>query len=108
MKHAQARNVIERTFGLLKIRWAILRSYSFFPIRTQSRIVTACCLVHNHIRKEMSVDPHEHELDNLEEEDNDDDYIDTVETSGQWTDWRDAFAQHIYQEWQARRGHGGN
>ncbi|KAF7149483.1 hypothetical protein RHSIM_Rhsim02G0144500 [Rhododendron simsii] len=83
MKHAQARNVIERTFGLLKIRWAILRSYSFFPIRTQCRIVTACCLVHNHIRKEMSVDPHEHELDNLEEEDNDDDYIDTVETSGQ-------------------------
>ncbi|KAI8530456.1 hypothetical protein RHMOL_Rhmol11G0059800 [Rhododendron molle] len=108
MKHAQARNVIERTFGLLKIRWAILRSYSFFPIRTQSRIVTACCLVHNHIRKEMSIDPHEHELDNLEEEDHDDDYIDTVETSGQWTDWRDAFAQHIYQEWQERRGHGGN
>ncbi|KAF7120068.1 hypothetical protein RHSIM_Rhsim13G0113900 [Rhododendron simsii] len=54
----------------------------------------------------MSVDPHEDELDNLEEEDNDDDYIDTVETSGQWTDWRDAFAQHIYQEWKERRGHG--
>ncbi|XP_057545781.1 protein ALP1-like [Amaranthus tricolor] len=30
MKHAQARNVIERCFGLLKGRWSILRSPSFF------------------------------------------------------------------------------
>ncbi|XP_019190791.1 PREDICTED: uncharacterized protein LOC109185266 [Ipomoea nil] len=31
MKHAAARNVIERCFGLLKMRWAILRSPSFYP-----------------------------------------------------------------------------
>lgn len=35
MKHSQARNVIERCFGLLKKRWAILRSPSFYPIRIQ-------------------------------------------------------------------------
>ncbi|PPD85896.1 hypothetical protein GOBAR_DD17181 [Gossypium barbadense] len=32
MKHASARNVIERCFGLLKVRWGILRSPSFYPI----------------------------------------------------------------------------
>ncbi|PPD66321.1 hypothetical protein GOBAR_DD36800 [Gossypium barbadense] len=32
MKHASARNVIERFFGLLKLRWGILRSPSFYPI----------------------------------------------------------------------------
>ncbi|PPD94163.1 hypothetical protein GOBAR_DD08806 [Gossypium barbadense] len=32
MKHASARNVIERCFGLLKVRWGILRSPSFYPV----------------------------------------------------------------------------
>ncbi|PPD66945.1 hypothetical protein GOBAR_DD36176 [Gossypium barbadense] len=31
MKHALTRNVIERCFGLLKLRWEILRSPSFYP-----------------------------------------------------------------------------
>ncbi|KAL0434507.1 UNVERIFIED_CONTAM: hypothetical protein Slati_2785000 [Sesamum latifolium] len=57
MKHASARNVIERTFGLLKARWAILRSPSFYDIDDQNRIIIACCLLHNFIRQEMSVDP---------------------------------------------------
>ena len=35
MKHSFARNIIERAFGLLKGRWAILRSRSFYPIKTQ-------------------------------------------------------------------------
>ncbi|PPD81812.1 hypothetical protein GOBAR_DD21263 [Gossypium barbadense] len=32
MKHALACNVIERCFGLLKLRWGILRSPSFYPV----------------------------------------------------------------------------
>ncbi|PPD99794.1 hypothetical protein GOBAR_DD03200 [Gossypium barbadense] len=32
MKHASARNIIERCFGLLKLRWGILRSPSFYLI----------------------------------------------------------------------------
>ncbi|RYR12375.1 hypothetical protein Ahy_B04g069916 [Arachis hypogaea] len=42
MKHSQARNVIERVFGVLKARWEILRGRSFYPIKTQGRIITAC------------------------------------------------------------------
>ncbi|PPD85537.1 hypothetical protein GOBAR_DD17528 [Gossypium barbadense] len=32
MKHASTRNIIKRCFGLLKLRWGILRSPSFYPI----------------------------------------------------------------------------
>ena len=36
MKHTAARNVIERYFGLLKLRWGILRSLSFYPVRVHN------------------------------------------------------------------------
>ena len=32
MKHSSARNVIERTFGLLKICWSILRNLSYYSV----------------------------------------------------------------------------
>ncbi|KAM7465701.1 hypothetical protein LguiB_013263 [Lonicera macranthoides] len=67
MKHSSARNVIERCFGLLKLRWAILRSPSWYPIRTHNRIIIACCLLHNLIRREMRSDPLETELEEDEE-----------------------------------------
>ncbi|KAL5569163.1 hypothetical protein UlMin_025738 [Ulmus minor] len=84
MKHSCARNVIERCFGLLKVRWAILRSPSFYPLKTQCRIITACCLLHNLIRREMDVDPVECQLDNgtkVDENDRDDDIVNTIEAS---------------------------
>ena len=59
MKHSRARNVIERCFGLLKRRWAILRSPSHYPIKIQGRMITACSLLHNFIRMYMAVDPEE-------------------------------------------------
>ncbi|KAA3477843.1 DDE_4 domain-containing protein [Gossypium australe] len=36
MKHALVYNVIERCFGLLKIRWGILRSTSFYLVRVHN------------------------------------------------------------------------
>ena len=35
LRHARARNVVERTFGLWKKRFAILRTASFFDIEDQ-------------------------------------------------------------------------
>ncbi|KAL8547285.1 hypothetical protein ACS0TY_006855 [Phlomoides rotata] len=35
MRHTRARNVIERAFGVLKMRFGILRSAAFYPVRTQ-------------------------------------------------------------------------
>ena len=99
MKHSSARNVIERCFGLLKIRWAILRTASYYPIKTQNRIIIACCLIHNLIKREMVVDLLEDYLENYV-----DDFIATVEPSDQWSDWRDTLANIIYTEWQ-ENGH---
>uniref|UniRef100_A0A5B6Z293 DDE Tnp4 domain-containing protein n=1 Tax=Davidia involucrata TaxID=16924 RepID=A0A5B6Z293_DAVIN len=57
LRHSTARNVIERAFGLLKKRWAILRSASFFELKTQVNIISACAILHNHIRIEQPNDP---------------------------------------------------
>lgn len=98
MKHSTARNVIERCFGLLKGRWAILRSPSFFPIRTQDRIITACALLHNLIRKHM---PTECMVDLGNEEENNDggdgevEFITQVEASNEWSTFRNNLAQTL-------------
>ncbi|CAL5417530.1 unnamed protein product [Camellia sinensis] len=108
MRHSSARNVIERCFRLLKMRWAILRTYSYFPIKTQFRIITACCLLHNLIQREMPMD-----LDDDENEEMNppplatelgDEMIDVVEASDQWSEWRTALATQMFNEWQTSRG----
>ncbi|KAL7265388.1 hypothetical protein ACSBR1_003204 [Camellia fascicularis] len=108
MRHSSARNVIERCFGLLKMRWAILRTYSYFSIKTQFRIITACCLLYNLIQREMPMD-----LDDNENEEMNppppatelgDEMIDIVEASDQWSEWRTALATQMFNEWQASRG----
>ena len=55
--HSIARNVIERVFGLFKKRWSILCTPSFFNIKTQIRIMNACCMLNNFIRVQWLVDP---------------------------------------------------
>ncbi|CAL2255905.1 unnamed protein product [Prunus armeniaca] len=86
MKHDAARNVIERCFGLLKMRWGILRSPTFFPIETQCKIITACCLLYNLICGEMmAIDSLENELNGSEnrETNQDGDVLGTIEPSDQ-------------------------
>ncbi|KAG6536531.1 hypothetical protein ZIOFF_001589 [Zingiber officinale] len=96
MKHSKARNVIERCFGLLKGRWKILASPSFFPIETQVRIILACCLLHNLIRKYMSFDPQElepFEEDDMEDEHfEDDEYVTSITPTEEWTNFRNSLA----------------
>ncbi|KAL7258365.1 hypothetical protein ACSBR1_004482 [Camellia fascicularis] len=90
MRHCSVRNIIERYFGLLKMIWAILRTYPYFPIKTQFCIITACCLLHNLIQREMPMD-----LDDDENEEMNppppttelgDEMIDVVEASNQWSE----------------------
>lgn len=51
--HAQLRNVVERTFGVLKARFPILTRNGGipYPYKKQVQIVMACCIIHNFIRK---------------------------------------------------------
>ncbi|KAK9283014.1 hypothetical protein L1049_011241 [Liquidambar formosana] len=53
-RHSSLKNIIERSFGLIKKRWAILRTEPFFDIKVQVKIVIACCTLHNFI---LNVDP---------------------------------------------------
>ncbi|KAL2251817.1 UNVERIFIED_CONTAM: hypothetical protein Sindi_2304000 [Sesamum indicum] len=105
LKHVSACNMIERTFGLLKMHWGILRSQSFYPIKIQSRIILACCLLHNLLRQEMPDDPLEHDLPTigLDECDNEHENIWNIETSSMWTCWRDTLAMSMYDDWTSRR-----
>ena len=84
MKRSTTRNFIERCFGLLKLRWAILRSPCFYPIKTQCKVILACCLLYNLIKKEMYVDPLEQELD-VQAHQVVGELITIIEPSNQWS-----------------------
>ncbi|KAL0437599.1 UNVERIFIED_CONTAM: hypothetical protein Sradi_0467800 [Sesamum radiatum] len=74
MKHASARDVIERTFELLKARWPF--------------------------SEEMTIDPIEQVLtdEGFGEEDSGE-YLGTVDSNPIWNTWRDEMAKSIYNEW---------
>ncbi|KAL6888432.1 hypothetical protein ACP4OV_009458 [Aristida adscensionis] len=111
LRHASARNVIERTFWLLKMRWAILRTNSYFDLKNQIRIINACCILHNFlIDRQRDVDDLLlHEVDNtilvenldVQEETN---MITNVQTSNEWNNFRDNKADQMFSDYQARRG----
>ncbi|XP_008392983.2 protein ALP1-like [Malus domestica] len=98
MKHSSAQNVIERCFGLLKMHWGILRNPSYYDIRTHRRIISMCCMLHNFIRREMVVDLIEADANWQFQDGNSDanNYITTVESSNEWTTWRDNLAQEMW------------
>ncbi|KAI3465065.1 hypothetical protein Pfo_021728 [Paulownia fortunei] len=99
LKHAKVCNVIERSFGLLKSRWTILRSNFYYLFKTQNCIIMVCCLLHNFIRTAMAIDPLETELpeymhDQCSEEN--DNFVEQVKLSQLWTTWRDNLTMAIY------------
>ncbi|XP_075485107.1 uncharacterized protein LOC142524855 [Primulina tabacum] len=99
-RHSKARNVIERAFGLLKKRWAIMRSPCFYPLKTQNRIIMACILLHNFIRSQMP----DNLLKDMEDDtlnppsETDDDFVDNFNSSNAWDTWRDNFAMSMYHD----------
>ncbi|KAL0325113.1 UNVERIFIED_CONTAM: hypothetical protein Sradi_5080600 [Sesamum radiatum] len=97
MKHARARNVIKRTFDLLKARWVVLRSPAFYSINVQNRIIMVCCLLHNFIR----IDPMEQVMNDelVVEDDENVEYLGTVDSNPIWNNWRDEIAMRIYNIW---------
>ncbi|KAL6839536.1 hypothetical protein ACP4OV_030806 [Aristida adscensionis] len=55
-RHSSLRNVIERAFGVLKMKWRILGKVPSYPIRKQSKIIIACMALHNFIRDNATAD----------------------------------------------------
>ena len=56
LRHASARNVIERIFGVLKGHFWILLLAPEYSLEIQARIPAALCAIHNFIRIHDSVD----------------------------------------------------
>ncbi|KAH9110728.1 hypothetical protein AeMF1_014577 [Aphanomyces euteiches] len=50
LRHSSCRNVIERTFGVVKKRFPILSRMPSYPYKRQVSIVLADCTIHNFIR----------------------------------------------------------
>ncbi|XP_042016260.1 uncharacterized protein LOC121764282 [Salvia splendens] len=105
LRHSKARNVIERSFAVLKMRWGILCFASFYPIEVQTGLIIACFLLHNFIRDQMAVDPVEEELgdhnDDGDETDQEQalvDHINSVEPSAGWNKKRDDLATAMWAE----------
>ncbi|KAM3250500.1 hypothetical protein P3S67_022915 [Capsicum chacoense] len=96
MRHSRARNVIERAFGLLKERWGILTSPSWYSVKVHNRVISACCLIHNFIRREMEVDPLDSDMKEQAEYQHKN--IDVVESSEEWSSWRNELAQRMWYE----------
>jgi len=108
--HARARNIVERAFGRLKGHWGILRPASYFPIKTQCRIIIACALLHNLILQKMSRDIFEYEesteedasFEVMEGEISEPEFITAVSTSNEWTNFHNSLAQGVYNSYRAR------
>ncbi|XP_047153422.1 putative nuclease HARBI1 [Vigna umbellata] len=65
-RHSSLRNVIERTFGVLKKRFPIIASGSepHYGLETMTDIILACCILHNFIRGVDRDDPLLNEVHN--------------------------------------------
>ncbi|KAL4023491.1 hypothetical protein IC575_017249 [Cucumis melo] len=99
MKYSSPRNVIERAFGVLKGRWAILRGKSYYPLQVQCHTILACCLLHNLINREMIYCD---DVDNMDEGDSTytttttSEDIQYIETTNEWSPWRDELAESMF------------
>jgi hypothetical protein len=56
--HSSIRNVVERTFGVWKMKWRILLKMPSYPMSKQKMIVVATMCIHNFIRENHALDRH--------------------------------------------------
>lgn len=111
LRHSSARNVIERTFGLLKKQWTILRAASVFNVKTQVRIINACWILHNYVLYEQR----EWDAQLLNEVDielatgttvgdkaSDDKVIRHIQASTTWAEYREDLALRMFTDYQNR------
>ena len=84
IRHLGARNVIKRCFGLLKNKLVVLKSLSFYDIKTQRHIISVYCMLHKMTYDDMQMDFDDEQLD-------------------EWTTCRENLAQEMWNTWNANR-----
>jgi hypothetical protein len=70
--HSSLRNVVERTFGVQKMKWRILLKMPTYPMDKQKMIVVATMCLHNFICENSALD------EDFQRCDRDLDYIPTI------------------------------
>lgn len=106
--HSSLRNVIERSFGVLKACFPILQKMPPYPYPIQRRIVVVAMTVHSFIRKEGIADTLFHQYENedvtleLNNNDNDStskaDRVVNIEDQMEMSSVRDAIADALIQD----------
>jgi hypothetical protein len=54
--HSSIRNVVEKSFGVWKMKWQILYKMPNYPMWKQKMIIVATMILHNYIREHKSGD----------------------------------------------------
>ncbi|TXG72981.1 hypothetical protein EZV62_001560 [Acer yangbiense] len=81
--HSSLRSIIERTFGVWKKKWSILRDMPSYSYEKQVKIVIATMTLHNYIRINAQRDRDFDESENyLSEEDNEEMEVNAYEEDG--------------------------
>jgi hypothetical protein len=62
--HSSLHNFIERSFGVLKMKWRILLHQPSYPMVKQTKIILACMALHNFIRESAIADADFERCDN--------------------------------------------
>ena len=70
--HSSKRNMVERGFGVLKMKWQLLLKMPNYSIETQKMIVAAAMTLHNYVRHHDKGDLHFRRVDR------DPDYVPTI------------------------------
>ncbi|XP_058102225.1 uncharacterized protein LOC131246287 [Magnolia sinica] len=126
LHYSSLRNAIEHAFGVLKARFPILKNTPNYPIETQTNIVIASCIIHNHIINERSdillnnsndisydttcADEFHNWTIKMEESDSDvsDEEIQTEELTrrerNDWSQFRDSLAEAMYENYNPNIG----
>ena len=97
LRHSRARNVVERTFGLWKKKWGILRTQSFFDIKDQ---VTCVHWVFNKMHNILKNSYVKSELvAALNNDPNGDNIIRSVQVTTAWTNFRNQLSNDMFAEY---------
>ncbi|KAJ3706851.1 hypothetical protein LUZ61_010556 [Rhynchospora tenuis] len=69
-RHAQLRNIVEKTFGILKGRFKICKEMHKYKYDMQTDLVIACCILHNFIKRHQHDNSYDGSSDDEVDSDN--------------------------------------
>lgn len=104
LRHSQLRNVIERTIGIWKGRFRILRNCATLSPKVVSVLVYATIAVHNFIRSKCTEDQFaDVDIDEDEDDGDNNNHNPVAIQPADAVNWRDAIAEDMWQDYISRR-----